>query len=204
MSIKRTAETRIRRPAEAARDHILEAAEALLVQSGPLALKLTAVARQAGVATGSILHHFESTDGLRAALMDRMVSQLVAAILAAPPLENDPDAAADAMLNALFDAFETRGAARLAAWLELTGEVHRLTTVQDAIKEVIARRLARDGVSAAVAQDIVLVTVTIAMGVGLFGRSLAELARKPLGRPRKLISALLRSQVAAFYSGSAR
>jgi hypothetical protein len=89
-----------------------------------------------------------------------------------------------------------RARAAYAAW--------RRSQTQIAIKEVITKRLARDGVSSSVAQDIVLVTATVAMGAGLFGRSLAELAGRPLKRPRELISALLLGKVAVFYRGASR
>jgi hypothetical protein len=49
--------------------------------------------------------------------------------------------------QALFDAFETKGAARLAAWLELTGEGRRMTLVRHVVDEVVQTRLARDTAS---------------------------------------------------------
>ena len=79
MSIRKTDKLRrVRRAPEDARANILAAAEKLLVERGPLALKLADVATQAGVANASVIHHFGSIDGLHAALMERMVSQLVA------------------------------------------------------------------------------------------------------------------------------
>jgi AcrR family transcriptional regulator len=188
--------SRIRRSAEDARDHILSAAERLLITKGPLALKLTEIASAADVANASVMHHFGSIESLRAALMDRMIGQLVADILSAPPVSANPESAIDAMLHALFDVFEARGAARLAAWLELSGEAHRLKTVQDAIKQVITKRLAGGGISSAAAHDLVLVNLALAMGAGLFGRSLAELAGKPPGRTRKLAIELMKAQAA--------
>ena len=38
--------------------------------------------------------------------------------------------------SVLFDAFESKGAARLAAWLELTGETRRFALVRDAVRRV--------------------------------------------------------------------
>lgn len=180
----------MRRAPGDARDNILTAAEALLVEQGPLALKLTDVARAAGVANATVLHHFGSIDGVHAALMDRMTEQLTRAILAAPMPDN-PERAAESALQVLFDVFERRGAARLAAWLELTGEWRRLTKVREAVREVVTKRLARH-LSPARAEDIVLISVTLAMGAGLFGRSLGELIGKPAGRTRKLASDMLR------------
>lgn len=183
---------RVRRGAEESREHILAAAEKLLIEQGPLALKLTEVASMAEVANGNVLHHFGSIDGLHAALMERMTQQLVAEVLAIPERVGSHEAAHDAVMQALFDVFETRGAARLAAWLELTGEWKRLTHVREAVRSVVARRAQMGGLSLAEAEDQVLISVVLAMGAGLFGRSLAQLIGKPAGRTRKIAIELLR------------
>lgn len=165
------------------------------MDQGPLALKLAEVAAAARVANATVLHHFGSIDGLHAALMERMIDQLVAQVLAATEDRGATDPP-EAAIEALFDAFETRGAARLAAWLELTGEWRRLTHVQEAVQRVAAHRAARGDVGPALAEDMVLVSVALAMGAGLFGRSLAQLIGKPAGRTRQLAVGLLRAQAA--------
>ncbi|MBY0565964.1 MAG: TetR family transcriptional regulator [Hyphomonadaceae bacterium] len=196
MSIRKTGKVRVRRQPEAAREHILAAAEKLLIEDGPLALKLADVAAASDVANGTVLHHFESIDGLHAALMERMTEQLVANVFAAAMREHDPDAQHEAVMEALFDTFETRGAARLAAWLELTGEWRRLTNVREAVRVVAAKRAERGDTKAADVEDLVLVAVVMAMGAGLFGRSLGQLIGKPAGRARKLAVDMLRAQAA--------
>jgi AcrR family transcriptional regulator len=203
MSIKNARTTRIRRSPEAARENILAAAEALLVETGPQALKLADVAARAGVANATVLHHFGSTDGVQTALMERMIAQLVERILALAP-EGDITALRESGAELLFDAFETRGAARLAAWLELTGEWRRLTSVKKAVQEVVARNLARTGLPAPTAENLVLTSVVLAMGVGLFGRSVGTLMGKPPGRARKLVEELLRLQSEALADAGRR
>lgn len=182
----------MRREAGAARDNILNAAEKLLLEEGPLALKLADVASAAGVANASVLHHFGSIDGLHAALMERMVAQLIADVLAIADESGARDDKREAVFQALFDVFENRGAARLAAWLELTGEWRRMTHVREAVREVVVRRASFGDVTAKQAEDLVLISVTLAMGVGLFGRSLAELMGRPEGRTRKTAAEVLR------------
>jgi AcrR family transcriptional regulator len=196
MSIRKTRKVRVRRQPAAAREHILAAAEALLVEQGPLALKLVEVAAGAEVATATVLHHFGSIDGVHTALMERMTEQLVANIFAAAMSAEDRAAQTDAVMEALFDTFETRGAARLAAWLELTGEWRRLTNVRDAVRVVVAKRVERGDAKAAEVEDMVLVAVVMAMGAGLFGRSLGQLVGKPAGRARKLAVEMLREREA--------
>lgn len=182
----------MRRAPEDARDNILSAAEKVLVEHGPLALKLADVATQAGVANASVLHHFGSIDGLHAALMERMVSQLIADVMALADEEGGRDDKQEAVFQKLFDVFETRGAARLAAWLELTGEWRRMTHIRDAVREVVLRRAAFGDVTSKQAEDLVLISVTLAMGAGLFGHALAELVGKPAGRTRKVATEMLR------------
>jgi AcrR family transcriptional regulator len=192
MSIRKTGKLRrIRRAPEDARANILAAAEKLLVEDGPLALKLADVAKAAGVANASVIHHFGSIDDLHAALMDRMVQQLIASVLAIGDDASDRLMKHEAVVAALFDVFETRGAARLAAWLELTGEWRRLTHVREAVQQVVIKRATFGDINAVAAQDLVLLSVTLAMGAGLFGTALAELIGQEPGRTRKLATEAL-------------
>lgn len=192
MSIAKSSKVRVRRAPAEARDNILNAAEKLLVERGPLALKLADVAAAAGVANASVIHHFGSIDDLHAALMERMVSQLIAEVLAIADRGGERDDQQEAVFQALFDVFETRGAARLAAWLELTGEWRRMTHVRDAVGAVIMRRASFGDVNPKQAEDLVLMSVTLAMGAGLFGHALAELVGKPPGHAREVATEMLR------------
>ena len=192
MSIKKTGKIRVRRAPEDARANILTAAEKLLVEQGPLALKLAEVAAAAGVANASVLHHFGSIDGLHAALMERMVSQLIAEVLAIADQGGVREDQQEAVFHALFEVFERRGAARLAAWLELTGEWRRMTHIRDAVQSVIVRRASFGDVNPQQALDLVMISVTLAMGAGLFGHALAELVGKPPGHAREVATEMLR------------
>lgn len=201
-SAPKSATPRVRRSPEAARENILAAAEDILVEKGPQALKLVDVAAGAGVANATVLHHFGSIDGVQTALMERMIAQLVERILARAP-DGDLMALRESGIRTLFDSFETRGAARLAAWLELTGEWRRLTSVRKAVQEVIARNLARTGLPQATSENVVLISVILAMGVGLFGPSIGTLMGKPPGRARKLAEELLQLQAEALVKSQA-
>jgi hypothetical protein len=130
-----------------------------------------------------------------------MVQQLVADLLALGEKAPGQGHQTEAVVQALFDVFETRGAARLAAWLELTGEWRRLTHVREAVRSVVAKRVSFGDVNAAQAEDMVLVSVVMAMGAGLFGRSLAQLIGKPPGRTRKVAAEALRAYVATHREG---
>ena len=93
---------------------------------------------------------------------------------------------------ALFDAFETRGVARLAAWLEMTGEARRLTVVREAVREVVsARDETANGVTPEMLEDFILICISVALGVGLFGPTLGALLDKSESRAREMALPLL-------------
>jgi AcrR family transcriptional regulator len=183
---------RRRRAPEAARDNILEAAEAMLVAEGPQALKLAEVARAAGVSNATVLHHFGSIAEVQTALMERMVRQLTDRVLAITREGAGSPQSAEAALIALFDAFEARGAARLAAWLELTGEAGRLGGVRAAVQEVMAASADTFGRAPGDAHaDFILAGIALALAAGLFGPTLGILLGRPASRARELGVALL-------------
>lgn len=191
-----SAPTRRRRAPLEAKENILVAAEAMLTAMGPQSLKLTQVAKAAGVSNASVLHYFSSIDLVQVALMERMVRKLVDQVLALTYHPTDTARGAAEGVTALFDAFEARGAARLAAWLELTGESRRLTGVRDAIREVIERRKAQyPGVALDTLEDFVLVCITLALGVGLFGSTLGELTGRSAAHSRQVALRLVLGQI---------
>ena len=185
--------TRVRRTPEAARENILAAAEAILVEHGPQAIKLADVAKAAGVVHANVIHHFGSIGGVETALMERMIRQLADRII--DSFEQD-GAARGFGAQALFDAFETRGAARLAAWLELTGEGRRMTLVREVVDAVVQTRLLRDvGMSREAIVDLILLNIILAVGVGLFGPTLSELLGRPPQRARELALELIQARI---------
>ena len=188
---------RLRRSPEASRDNILAAAEAILRASGPLDLKLTEVAGQAGVATATVLHHFGSIDGVQTALMERMVTRLAAQVVAIATSAPEGVLAVEADI-ALFDAFEEHGAARLAAWLVMTGEAKRLSVVKRAVDEVVDLTLARleKPPPRAAIEELALASITVALGAGLFGQTLSTLLGHPPGSARAATLAALAARAA--------
>jgi hypothetical protein len=100
-----------------------------------------------------------------------------------------------ASASALFDAFEAPGAARLAAWLEMTSQTGRFTLVSQAVEDVVNKSMAPHGMDPERAEDLILLAVILALGVGLFGASMAEHLGRPTGRARELALDLLRDRV---------
>lgn len=185
MSIRNEHTPRIRRSPEESRENILSAAERLLTESGPQTLRLADVAKESGVANATVLHHFGTIDGVQKALMERMIGDLVEQVVSLD-LPADPELARTASLTRLFDAFENRGAARLAAWLELTDESRRLTSVREAVGRVAATRFPDQNAPIELVESIMLIAISLALGVGLFGPTLGVLLGKPEGQARDM------------------
>ena len=72
-----------------------------------------------------------------------------------------------------------------------------MTHVREAVRSVVVRRASFGDVTPRQAEDLVLISVAMAMGVGLFGHSLAELMGKAEGRTRKVAVDVLRIYHAA-------
>ena len=74
----------------------------------------------------------------------------------------------------------------------MTGEARRLTVVREAVREVIStRREVPEGVSPEQLEDFILLCISVALGVGLFGPTLGVLLDKPESRARELALPLL-------------
>ena len=67
------------------RERLLDAARRLFDARGVRAVSTADVAREAGVAKGTVFHHFGDRAGLAAALLDRSERELQEAILRGPP-----------------------------------------------------------------------------------------------------------------------
>ena len=186
---------RLRRSSEASRENNLAAAEAILKAEGPQNLKLVEVAKAAGVVNATVLHHFGSIGDLQKALMTRMIEQLVERIVSIAKEAQDAGQMAGQSTAALFDAFEERGVARLAAWLELTGESRRLTLVREAVQQVMSARPQDESPTAAALEDFILICISVALGVGLFGATLSALLGKPETQAREMALQLIGLQI---------
>jgi AcrR family transcriptional regulator len=193
----KSSEKRQRRLPADARDNILAAAEAILTGRGPMALKLSEVAAGAGVANATVLHHFGSIDGVQTALMERMVTNLAARVVAITEAAGGDHHAGMEGAQALFDAFEAQGAARLAAWLVMTGEAKRLSVIREAVDSVVAVTLARSRVpiERAELEDFLLASITLALGSGLFGQTLSTQLGRPDDSARRAAMALLAARM---------
>jgi AcrR family transcriptional regulator len=110
---------RRRRTAEEARHEILAAAQRRLAEGGPEAVRLQDIARACGIAHPTVLHHFESREGLLVALARSAISALNADVLRALTTPHAGTSAA-AVLDRIFETLGESGHARLLAWTALS------------------------------------------------------------------------------------
>jgi len=168
---------RTRLTPEASRIAALDAARALLIEDGPQAVTLKAVAARIGRTHANLIHHFGSAAGLQSALAERMADRITAtigdAVLKARAGEIDPRV----IVDLTFDAFDGEGAGALASWMILSGNRTALDPVLDAIARLVERIGSFDGRPV---RAITLSLVLTALGDALMGDAMAE----RLGLPR--------------------
>jgi AcrR family transcriptional regulator len=166
---------------EESRDAALDAARQLLLEDGPQAVTLKAVAAKIGRTHANLLHHFGSAAGLQKALVARLAEGVTArigdAILRARGADHNPREVVDLT----FDAFDKGGAGALASWMILNGNQDVLDPILEAIQklvDMIAKDHDHEGLSL---QEETLQLVLTAMGDALLGAPMA----KALGLPRE-------------------
>ncbi len=173
---------------EESRDAALDAARALLVESGPQAVTLKAVAARIGRTHANLLHHFGSAEGLRRALIARMAAFITGtireAVLRARAREQDPGE----IVDLAFDAFDEGGAGALASWMILTGDEDALDPILRAIHDLVDELAAGDDRPI---QDETLQLVLMALGDALLGAPMARALGLPRCRARELARRML-------------
>jgi AcrR family transcriptional regulator len=181
--------TRERLSPEASRATALEAARRLLIERGPQAVTLKAVAAEIGKTHANLLHHFGSAAGLQAALAalisDRVCAGIAEAVQRSRAYEADPIE----IVDRTFDAFGKEGGGALAAWMMLSGNRDALNPILDAIHQLIDRL--REGHEDRPVQETTLWLVLLALGDSLVGAEMARALDLGRGEARDVARRLL-------------
>ncbi len=183
---------------EESRSAALEAARALLIESGPQAVTLKAVAARVGKTHANLLHHFGSAGGLQAALARFIGGRVTAGIAEAVERARQGEADPREIVDRTFDAFDREGGGALAAWMILSGNRDALDPILESIHALVDR-LGRGHEDRPV-HETTLWLVLAALGDSLLGAPMA----KALGLPREKARELARSQLVAAVSPDAR
>src|SRR3954453_18317258 len=166
MSIRRTRLS----PAES-RSAALDAAVRILVERGPQAVTLKAVAAEIGRTHANLLHHFGSAAGLQGELAKSIADSVNGSIAEAVERARAGETDARVIVDQCFDAFGKEGAGALAAWMILTGNRDALNPILDSIRGLVAQ-LAAGHEEHQVAEST-LSLVLNALGDSLLGQPIA-------------------------------
>jgi AcrR family transcriptional regulator len=174
---------------EESRATALEAARRLLIEHGPQAVTLKAVAAEIGKTHANLLHHFGSAAGLQSALAALITSRVVAGIEEAVQRARAHEADPIEIVDRVFDAFGREGAGALAAWMILSGNRDALNPVLEAIHELVDHL--RTGHEDRPVEDTTLWIVLLSMGDSLLGAEMAGSLGLPRDRAREITRHLL-------------
>ena len=165
---------------EASRSAALEAARELLLEAGPQAVTLKAVAGRIGRTHANLLHHFGSASGLQRDLAAYMGNSICAKIGEAVFQMRGGAVTPDELADLIFDHFDREGAGALASWMLLSGNEDALDPIVEAIHNLVDQ-IAEDGMAADSLHELTLEMVLMALGDALLGGPLSA----SLGLPRE-------------------
>ena len=188
MSIRRT-----RLSPEASRSAAVEAARKLLLEDGPQAVTLKAVAAKIGRTHANLLHHFGSAAGLQSALARSIAQSVTAEIARAVERARAGETDARDIVDQTFDAFGREGAGALAAWMILTGNRDALNPILESLQSLVAQ-LSVGHEDRQVAQST-LSLVLNALGDSLLGAPIADALGLARDTARELAAERLRQRL---------
>lgn len=165
---------------EASRTAALEAARKLLLEAGPQAVTLKAVAGRIGRTHANLLHHFGSASGLQRDLAEYLTDGVCITIGQAIHDMREGKMTPRQLADLIFDSFDREGAGALASWMLLSGNEDALNPVVEAIHRLVDE-IAEDGHADSSLHELTLELVLIALGDALLGGPLST----SLGLPRE-------------------
>ncbi len=169
MSIRR------RLPPEESRRAAVEAARALLIESGPQAVTLKAVAARIGRTHANLLHHFGSAAGLQHALAAHLTKTVCESIAEAVRATRAGIGSPREVVDLTFDAFDREGGAALVGWMLLTGNENALDPLVDTIHALVDELHPQEhgGEGSRLIHEETFALVLMALGDGMIGERLA-------------------------------
>jgi len=177
----------------------LQAAREILIETGPAAVTLKAVAGRIDRTHANLLHHFGSAAGLQKALAAYLAETVCATIgekmAESPPGERN----VREIVDLAFDAFDSGGAGALATWMAATGNEDALDPIVDAIHKLIDG-MAPDAHEKRLMHEDTLALVLMALGDAQLGGAMAEALGLPRDTARALACELITGRIANFWA----
>ncbi len=182
------------------RSAAIDAARRILIEQGPQAVTLKAVAAMVGKTHANLLHHFGSAAGLQAELARSIAEQVTSSIADAVVLARRGESDAREIVDRTFDAFGKQGAGALAAWMILSGNRDALNPILGAIRALVDQ-LSVEHEDHKVPEST-LSLVLAALGDSLLGEPIAQALGLPREASREIAAEGLRSRIAAMHPKS--
>jgi AcrR family transcriptional regulator len=176
---------------EESRSAALEAARELLIEAGPQAVTLKAVAARIGKTHANLLHHFGSAAGLQSELARHIGERVTAGIAEAVQRARQGEADPREIVDRTFDAFGKEGAGALAAWMIISGNRNALDPILESIHRLVDQL--GQGHEDRPVHEMTLWLVLAALGDSLLGEPMA----KALGLSPEKARELARRQLIA-------
>ena len=192
--------TRKRLSPEESRSSALEAARALLIETGPQSVTLKAVSARVGRTHANLLHHFGSASGLQKALAAHLAETVCETIKDAVRASRAGLGSPREVVDLAFDAFDKGGAGGLASWMILTGNEDALDPIIETIHELvdeIAPEEADNHNDVMAMHENTLTLVLLALGDALMGKALARALNLPDSAARDRAEVLLTESMAS-------
>jgi AcrR family transcriptional regulator len=164
---------------EESRTVALEAARTLLIELGPQAVTLKAVASRIGRTHANLLHHFGSAAGLQKALAAHLAVTICATIEDAVLASRAGQGSPREVVDLTFDAFDKEGGAALATWVIVNGNEDALEPILETIHELVDDLGSHE---TGQMHDTTHTICLMALGDALMGEALA----RTLGLPRTI------------------
>lgn len=172
----------------------IEAARLILIDDGPQAVTLKAVAARIGRTHANLIHHFGSAAGLQSALAEAIAAKVTANIAEAVVSARAGKSDVRELVDRTFDAFDRQGAGALAAWMILTGDRDALRPILESIRNLVAElSVGRDERHVA---GTTLWLVLEALGDSLLGPAIADSLGLPADSARQLSAERIRAAMA--------
>lgn len=168
----------------------LDAARALLIEAGPQAVTLKAVAARMGRTHANLLHHFGSAAELQKALAAHLAETICAEIAAVVIRSRAGEASPRDVVDLTFDAFDKQGGGALAGWMILTGNEDALNPLVETIHRLVDE-MSDLGHADRMLHDDTLMLVLMALGDALLGASLAQSLGLPRERAREIATRVM-------------
>jgi AcrR family transcriptional regulator len=166
---------RTRLPPEESRRVAIEAARALLIEAGPQAVTLKAVAARIGRTHANLLHHFGSAAELQQALAEHLAATVCESIGEAARAAHAGIGSPREVVDLTFDAFDREGGGALASWMLASGNEHALDPIVETIQRLVDELHPHEreaGVQRTM-HEATLALVLMALGDALIGERLA-------------------------------